>query len=491
MSDYQAMAQQAAAAAGIDPAIFMRLIDQESGWNPAAGSPAGAYGLTQLMPGTAKGLGVTDIADPQQQLDAGARYLRQQLDTFGSYPLALAAYNAGPGAVQRYGGIPPFAETQQYVKSIMGTPQPSTLPYDRSSASPQVDTLGGTITGSAETHTNFGKELPMAAPDGSSGTTTIDPTTGLPATGGAFSWDAALGQINDILDGVKASEPKADDPRYQPYNSTTNPDGGQNFQTDHGKWATTVTSLLTQQRQFQIAAAGLHEMPDGTTVSLGSLSPDQRAAVESANYNAYAKTMNDLGLSDFTAKNTAITQQNSAVNSDFNNRMAKFNAGVSYDSANLQRSGQEQQRWTAAQNVADQDAKNVAAAQLQAEQWGTSGGKTDFSPNDLGSIDQAYAKLLGIPADQPLLRYPGMQTLDPVGDRLASAAAMGISGAPPLVPAMTSDPSQIPASPTLQIPGTMPPPQLRPRAPMPPPNVGGSMPPPLLIGAQAAPSIGR
>ena len=104
---------------GIDPALLAGLVKQESGFNPNAGSPAGARGLTQLMPGTAAGLGVTDVLDPIQNLDGGAKYLRQQLDAFGGdVTRALAAYNAGPGAVQRYGGVPPYAETQNYVRIV-------------------------------------------------------------------------------------------------------------------------------------------------------------------------------------------------------------------------------------------------------------------------------------------------------------------------------------------------------------------------------------
>jgi len=110
----------AAASNGIDPALLKGLVSQESGFDPNARSGAGALGLTQLMPGTAAGLGVTNPLDPAQSLQGGAKYLRQQLDRFGGdEKLALAAYNAGPGAVQKYGGVPPYRETQNYVNSVL------------------------------------------------------------------------------------------------------------------------------------------------------------------------------------------------------------------------------------------------------------------------------------------------------------------------------------------------------------------------------------
>ena len=117
--EYLEMAKAAAAEHGVPEDLFLRLVQQESGWNASAVSGKGATGLAQLMPGTARLLGV-DIDDPAQNLDGGARYLRMMYDKFGSWKLALAAYNAGPGAVEEANGVPEFEETQNYVKAILG-----------------------------------------------------------------------------------------------------------------------------------------------------------------------------------------------------------------------------------------------------------------------------------------------------------------------------------------------------------------------------------
>lgn len=118
---YLPMAQEMARKHRIPQALFVRLVQAESNWNPMAISHKGAIGLAQLMPGTARLLGV-DPYDPRENLEGGARYLRMQYDAFGSWQLALAAYNAGPGAVQRHGGVPPYRETQNYVRKVLGFP---------------------------------------------------------------------------------------------------------------------------------------------------------------------------------------------------------------------------------------------------------------------------------------------------------------------------------------------------------------------------------
>ncbi|MEM1375343.1 MAG: lytic transglycosylase domain-containing protein [Pseudomonadota bacterium] len=117
---YLAVARDVARRHGIPEDLFLRLVQQESGWNPRARSHKGAYGLAQLMPATARYLGV-DPKDPRQNLEGGARYLAEQYRKFRSWRLALAAYNAGPHRVEQYGGVPPFRETQNYVKIILGS----------------------------------------------------------------------------------------------------------------------------------------------------------------------------------------------------------------------------------------------------------------------------------------------------------------------------------------------------------------------------------
>ena len=117
--EYLEVAKAAARKHGVPEDLFLRLVQQESGWNAEAVSQKGATGLAQLMPGTAEILGV-DIDNPKANLEGGARYLRMMYDKFGSWRLALAAYNAGPGAVEKHDGIPPYAETENYVKAILG-----------------------------------------------------------------------------------------------------------------------------------------------------------------------------------------------------------------------------------------------------------------------------------------------------------------------------------------------------------------------------------
>ncbi|HTO00146.1 MAG TPA: transglycosylase SLT domain-containing protein [Microthrixaceae bacterium] len=115
---YSEIFEQAGTKWGISPKVLAAVAEAESGGNPRAVSPSGALGLMQFMPATARSFGI-DPLDPKQAIDGAGRYLSEQFRAFGSMELALASYNAGPGAVRKYGGVPPFPETQAYVRKIM------------------------------------------------------------------------------------------------------------------------------------------------------------------------------------------------------------------------------------------------------------------------------------------------------------------------------------------------------------------------------------
>lgn len=166
--------QQAAARYGVDPALALAVAKQESGFSQDAKSKAGAIGVMQLMPATAAGLGVNPY-DLAQNIDGGVRLLSDNLARYGDVSLALAAYNAGPGAVAKYGGVPPYAETQNYVAAILAG-------YD-----PSVDLAAGSVPSDGSGDTGGQDSYPVV----DSGGLSTGAKVGLGIAGLALIWAVA------------------------------------------------------------------------------------------------------------------------------------------------------------------------------------------------------------------------------------------------------------------------------------------------------------
>lgn len=296
--DYRQLATRIAAEEGVDPALVLEVMGAESAGNPGAVSSAGARGLMQLMPRTAAGLGVTDIHDPEQNIRAGVRYLKEQIQTFGSVPLGLAAYNAGPSRVASARGIPNIPETQAYVKTIMGRLE---SPWSRKIAPPLM----------AGDPNNMGMDVPSDPRYGADSMYPIGPQQpqGMPMLPGA---QQPMDQTQTLLQRMATS------PLIQMGLATLAQGGGtamqqisrgaqqgmmaarmayesqQKFDATLSKQALDMEAAVEKRRQMLEARQIADQLSDPVMASLYLRSPESFAALQAAGQERGA-TMGALG----------------------------------------------------------------------------------------------------------------------------------------------------------------------------------------------------
>ncbi len=185
--DMDAIFEEAAAKFGISSRLIKAVAKTESNFNSEAVSHAGAIGVMQLMPGTASSLGVSDPYDARQNIMGGAKYLKANLDKFGDVTLALAAYNAGPGSVEKYGGIPPYSETQNYVRKVLSYMDGDALYANRTV---MTGSSGGSMTDSLYAMNGMGSFLGFGSISGLG----MNSTYGLGSLFSLAGGDAAMDQ---------------------------------------------------------------------------------------------------------------------------------------------------------------------------------------------------------------------------------------------------------------------------------------------------------
>lgn len=281
-SPYDDIIQSAAQAHGLDPDLIRATMRQESTFKPNAKSPKGASGLMQLMPDTARTLGVKNILDPKENIYGGAKYLKQQLDKFGGdVPKALAAYNAGPGAVVKYGGVPPYKETQDYVKRITGNYKGKGYanapdPYESilSGYTPQQDTPPADIPQSAPPPTNPVDVMPTQ--------TQLPPPTPMGVNDQLMPEGLSTQPVPESPDTLKAQMQAALNPKVKDRSAVLTTEPSQNaifqnsgftpIQVQQGTlWVNPVKARKLKLRTPQDIQMFVENNPDGMTRLIGKV----------------------------------------------------------------------------------------------------------------------------------------------------------------------------------------------------------------------------
>jgi hypothetical protein len=413
-AELRSYARRMATQYGIDPDLFERQIDQESGFNPGAGSPAGAQGIAQFMPGTAASVGLADPYDPYAALDASARLMAQYQRDYGSVENALIAYNWGPGNVGRT-DLP--YETQTYLSNITGG-------------------AGGSSSGVVNA---------------------LDPDQLIQEL-----WNQRPDPSDPIYAGADPADPNA------PY-----------YEADIQAWRGLLQDTMAYAEYKKEEKAGIFRMEDGqiiTRAQMDQLDPGSRAQVESyiANQNierenSFNNILNELDLTEFTTGQNSAGMENQRRSTDFQNQMEGYREQIGLDMANQNTASKKVDRQLSGMQEASSRAATAMDALLKAAPWGTTNGKSSFSPADLGGAVSSMARFGGIGANDPLVNFTGTQTIDPNAMFNFFDQQMGVSGPLPQIPDLMTQPGQIP-----QAPGSIPiqqgsPSFARPQAPVPTP----------------------
>lgn len=403
---YRAWVQKYAQQYGVDPNLAEAMIIQESANQPTAVSIKGAAGLTQLMPGTAAEMGVTDINDPEQQIAAGIKYLGIQLKSFGDVPTALAAYNAGPGAVRKYNGIPPYKETINYVDRIIKNynstkaANPASATAAPQQLDPQAKALQDANTGTANAYTAAANATQTGISQIDSLMKNMPDTAAAARTAGA----ASIQSINDLTAASQSAVDKtfqqlaAGDATRRQILTTMLGRNDFNPMDTQSVAADTATNLTTLQSQMNATVAAAQAV-DRATLSTAPADYIQRMLLG----NPYESGLQTLQtqfdtLSATDTKTKAALQSNAALATDMatpDPQLLKDKMNADLKLAELKAKGIETQG-NVAVDVAKAESDKISS---MAQMLGYRTNLANTQAQQLGQAAQATADAVTAPID--------------------------------------------------------------------------------------------